>query len=74
MKISVTVECECGNYDSLVAKRTTNSIPDTGRIYEDYSSITDSYFKNKFFSVEQSQPDEVTITCKECERNHVLTT
>lgn len=74
MKISMTVECECGNYDSLVVKRTTNEIPDTGRVYEDYSSITDSKFKNGLFTSGQSQPDEITITCNECGKNHILTT
>lgn len=74
MKFSLTVECKCGNYDNMVLKRTTNRIPDTGRIYEDYSSLTDSEFKNGFFSTRQIQENEVIVKCNECDLEHTLST
>lgn len=66
MKMSILVECECGNADSMELKRIVNEIPDTGRIYEDYLTITESDFTNGLFTANQSQPDEVTLTCQKC--------
>lgn len=64
MKMSIMVACECGHVDSMKLKRIVNKIPDTGRVYEDYLTITDSDFENGLFATNQSQPDEVSIICK----------
>lgn len=66
MKMSITLECDCGNKDTIILKRVINKIPDTGRVYEDYSMITESDFKDRTFAMEKSQPDDVTIVCQKC--------
>lgn len=72
MKMSIRVVCECENADSMQLKRIVNEIPDTGSIYEDYLTITESDFANGLFATKQSQPDEVSIICQKCGETQVL--
>ncbi|WPS85633.1 hypothetical protein SMD22_00810 (plasmid) [Brevibacillus halotolerans] len=74
MKIKIELECECGNKLYIPLKRTINKLVESGRIYEDYSSITDSFNGNESFSVKQTVPEEVTFTCKVCGTSHELST
>ena len=69
MKITVTIECECGETHSAVAKRTTNT--NQGKVYEDYSCISEGFEDNPDVDFHQSYPDGIDITCK-CGRTHEL--
>lgn len=74
MKFLLRIECDCGSYATFEPKRTTNAMPDTGIVYEDYSSIDDGIAENQFFSAKQYCEDELEFTCKICGNKHILTT
>lgn len=70
MKMKLMIECDCGATDIITLKRTTNSHED-GRVYEDYSSITDGMEGNAKFSG-KAHPEDVYVTCKNCGNHHEL--
>ncbi|WP_025911965.1 hypothetical protein [Priestia flexa] len=72
MEFKLTVTCDCGKRDELILKRTTNIYE--GKVYEDFSSITDGKFKEDLFITQQNSPDEVVIECTSCGKEHNLTT
>lgn len=71
MRITFHIECDCGKTCSFVAKRTVEKFE--GKVYEDYSSITDGIKENsdEKFSATTS-PDTVHVTCNNCKKKHEL--
>jgi hypothetical protein len=75
MNLKLVITCDCGSHDILDLKKTLEVYE--GKIYEDYSSITNAKFSNnKLFKVSQSQPDTVYIECLNvtCKKVHELIT
>ncbi|PLS19518.1 hypothetical protein CVD28_03630 [Bacillus sp. M6-12] len=72
MKMKLTIECDCGTTDTITLKRTTNSHED-GRVYEDYSSISDGLEGTLKFSG-KVYPEGVYVTCLDCGKQHDLST
>jgi hypothetical protein len=70
MKIQIAIECDCGITGTINPKRTTHAHED-GRVYEDYSSISDGVNEDSPFKV-KDQPDGVYIICKSCGKSHDL--
>lgn len=69
MNLSLTITCtECNNKKSYELKRTINKNGD--RVYEDYSSITDTIHDESFTS--KAHPEEATIICENCGHTHDL--
>lgn len=70
MKYTLIIECDCGNVESVTLTRTKHE--NEGRIYEDYSSLSESFEGNVKFKIKPSSPDELLVICKECGNKHNL--
>jgi tRNA(Ile)-lysidine synthase TilS/MesJ len=70
MEFVIQCTCKCGNSESVKIKKTINQYED--KIYESYSSITDTTFK--LFKLKQSCDNIVGFECLECGNNHDLST
>lgn len=72
MEFELTVTCDCGTTTTFKLEPLMNKI--SGRVYEDHSSISNNVGENLLFSAEPTQENEVTFTCKVCNKNHYLMT
>lgn len=73
MQYSLYINCEnCGNQTYIDLKNVF--VEHEGKVYEDYSSITDSFKDNEEFIVKQHHPDTIDVTCMDCGQEHELTT
>lgn len=68
--MKLLIECDCGITDIITLNRTTNS-HENGRVYEDYTSISESLENHPHFKG-KAQPEGVFLTCKGCHKNHEL--
>ena len=69
MKITITVECPCGRKATADAKRHIQE--NEGRVFEDYSVISDGFEGNPDFKMKQYHPDVLDIQCA-CGIEHEL--
>jgi hypothetical protein len=72
MKFELKITCECGENVTVPLLRTTHAHED-GRVYEDYTSISDSLEENEYFKG-KVQPDGVFVICQSCKKGHELST
>lgn len=73
MKVTMTVECDCGVNETFTLKRTINAHDDERGVYEDFSSIEDGLEDSTKFKT-GTLPDEVILTCLDCSRKHSVMT
>ena len=66
MKITIGIECECGETETTEATRTV--VEFEGKVYEDYSNIVEGFEHSKSFHVHQSHPDAIDVKCLKCKR------
>jgi len=75
MKFILKISCEnCGMTSEYELKRTASKHSDTGVVYEDYASISDTINESKNDFSAHEFPDGTTITCGNCSCRYDLTT
>ena len=72
MKFSLTIVCECGQ-ETLIPLKMTSHAHEDGRVYEEYTSISDSLEDNLAFDG-KVHPEGVFVICKSCKKTHDLST
>lgn len=72
MQFTLKVRCTCGTQDTIVPKRTREEFE--GKVYEDFTSITDGVSEKNKFSMNQYCEDVINVTCKGCGKTHELIT
>lgn len=72
MNFSMTITCDCGETTLIPLKKTTHTHED-GRVYEEYTSISDSLEGNVAFEG-KVHPEGVFVICKNCKTTHDLST
>lgn len=69
MKITIGIQCECGETETAEAIRTVQEFE--GKVYEDYSDIAEGFKDSKSFHVKR-HPNAIDATCLKCDLTHEI--
>ncbi|MGE7461114.1 hypothetical protein ACQKKO_03440 [Alkalihalobacillus sp. NPDC127517] len=72
MKVEIKITCDCGNELATELKRTFQEYE--GKVYEDYSEISESINDALDSFKASTNPDTVYVTCMKCEKRHEIIT